>query len=465
MAQMDEVVPGLVAENGNKRKWWLNKNRTCTAIYIFIGSFILMLPAFYNGFPIVYSDTSTYIASGMQLEAPFDRPITYGLFLRLFSLNGTSLWFVIWVQAALLAILIFSAIKQLCMTKLYRRLSLLVILFLTFCSGLAWTVCQLMPDIFSSVAVLCVCLILLFEWSILSKICLYTLFLVSVAMHISHILMFVAILGVVFIFAKYTKRIFNKDIKQKRILILAALAVGSALSMGSATSKSRHVFFMGAMVEHGILKQFLDENCTENHYKFCQYKDSLPELAFQFIWEPQSPFYKMGGWKETKSEFNSIIYSTLTRPKYIGLHIKASLVATFDQLLRFKVGDGNGSFLAGTQLNDRVANYFPSDHQNYVNSKQNQQALSIIPAFNIWFTFIFALSSIFLLLVLLTNRASMQPFQSFFFIIIIAIILNAWTCGTFANAIDRMGAKIVWLIPFVAIILLLQLRLKQSGRK
>lgn len=68
-------------------------------ISIFIGAVILMTDAFYNGFPVVYSDTSTYLASGFEWETPFDRPITYGIFLRIFSLNGTSLWLVIFFQA------------------------------------------------------------------------------------------------------------------------------------------------------------------------------------------------------------------------------------------------------------------------------------------------------------------------------------------------------------------------------
>jgi hypothetical protein len=33
------------------------------------------------------------------------------------------------------------------------------------------------------------------------------------------------------------------------------------------------------------------------------------------------------------------------------------------------------------------------------------------------------------------------------------VILNAWDCGTFANAIDRLGCKVMWLIPLLTIIL------------
>lgn len=66
-----------------------------------VGAILLMIPAFINGYPIVYSDTGTYLASAFLLETPFDRPITYGLFIRLASVNGMSLWGVIFLQSGI----------------------------------------------------------------------------------------------------------------------------------------------------------------------------------------------------------------------------------------------------------------------------------------------------------------------------------------------------------------------------
>ena len=57
-----------------------------TLLFRLLSAFILIIPAFYNGFPLVYSDTGAYISSGMELIFPIDRPITYGLFMRLCSL-------------------------------------------------------------------------------------------------------------------------------------------------------------------------------------------------------------------------------------------------------------------------------------------------------------------------------------------------------------------------------------------
>ena len=67
-------------------------------ILVAIGIFFLLIPSVANGFPILFSDVGTYIASGFNKFVPIDRPIIYGLFLRHTSL-AHSLWFVIISQA------------------------------------------------------------------------------------------------------------------------------------------------------------------------------------------------------------------------------------------------------------------------------------------------------------------------------------------------------------------------------
>ena len=420
---------------------------------IVLGALALMTDAFINGFPIVYSDTSTYLASGFQLETPFDRPITYGLFLRVFSLNGLSTWLVVFAQATIISTLIFLTVKLLTGNKRFLKIGLITSVFLALFTGLSWTVSQLMPDIFTPIALLCIVLIFSGEFKRGKMVLLYVLFLLSVAMHISHILLF----GLILIAAFIVKRFFFSDIFQtarnSQIAILLALTIIAIVTMGSAISKSKHVFFMGAMVEHGILQQFLDDKCNTTEYKLCVYRNSLPEKAYQFVWDEDSPFYKIGGWKESKPEFNEIIFETLTTPKYIGLHIKESLKATFQQLVLFKIGDGNGSFPEGTQLHSRIHKYFPNDLDQYANSRQNQSQLGFLDVFNSLFSAVIILSLI--ILVFLQIRFWNQfngHFKLVLIVLLTGILLNAWDCGTFANAIDRLGCKMIWLIPFMAIL-------------
>lgn len=435
-------------------------------LFVFLGSLCLMTDAFYNGFPIVYSDTSTYIASGFELKTPFDRPITYGLFLRLFSLHGLSLWFVIFFQGLILSYLIFLIVRLVADNKSFLKFGLLIIIFLSLFSGVSWTVSQIMPDIFTSIALLSATLILLGTFKKSTLICLYILFFISVAMHISHVLLFALILIIIFVLRQFIlpKQDYRK--RNLRITTLFILTIVTMLTMGSAISKSKHVFFMGAMVEHGIVKNYLNDYCDTKDYKLCAYKDSLPDRAYKFIWDEQSPFYKIGAWKETKKEFNEIIYGTLSQPKYIGMHINESFKATLQQLTLFSIGDGNGSFLEGTLLYYRVSKYFSNDVSSYASSKQNQSRLDLINFFNSLFQIIIVLS-LFLIIFLLIKFASSLDKQIKFMAIVffIGIILNAWDCGTFANAIDRLGCKMIWLIPFTTTILLLKIMLNRHTKE
>lgn len=422
-------------------------------IFVLAGAFCLMFDAFYNGFPIVYSDTSTYIASGFELETPFDRPITYGLFLRLFSLNGLSLWFVIFFQGLILSYLIFLLVRLVTDEKSFLKFGLLTIILISLFTGVSWTVCQIMPDIFTSIALLCMILILLGTFKRRTFLLLNVLFLISVAMHMSHILLFALMLIAIFTLRNFIlpKQLYPR--RNLRIMTLIFLTIATVVTMGSAISKSKHIFFMGAMVEHGIVKNYLDDFCDTRQFKLCAYKDSLPDRAYKFVWDEKSPFYKIGGWKETKSEFNEIIYGTLTQPKYIVMHIKESFKATLQQLPLFAIGDGNGSFLKGTILYERVSKYFSQDLAYYSTSNQNQSRLYFLSFINSIF-FIIIVLSLFLLIFLLVKfknilNGHLKPIAILFFI---CILLNAWDCGTFANAIDRLGCKTIWLIPFTTII-------------
>lgn len=45
--------------------------------------------------------------------------------------------------------------------------------------------------------------------------------------------------------------------------------------------------------------------------------------------------------------------------------------------------------------------------------------------------------------------------------LMIPAFVNAWICGTFANAIDRLGSKIMWMIPLLAFMSLFQHQMKK----
>ncbi|GIV29156.1 MAG: hypothetical protein KatS3mg028_0222 [Bacteroidia bacterium] len=63
--------------------------------------------------------------------------------------------------------------------------------------------------------------------------------------------------------------------------------------------------------------------------------------------------------------------------------------------------------------------------------------------------------SLFFIIVFYIKYSSFFDYQIkvVFLMLFLGIVINAWVCGTFANAIDRLGCKMMWLIPLSTIIL------------
>ena len=417
-----------------------------------MGALLLMADAFYNAYPILYADVTTYIANGFDLQTPFDRPITYCLFLRLFSLNGLSLWTVIFAQSFILSCLIFRFSEMLFGKRLNKFIVLALIAFLSFFTSLSWTASQPISDVFTPILLLTTIILLIGKPGKKEAWLLYFIFLLSTTMHLSHISYNVVFLTAVLIVRIIRFFRFKEVVRLQTIAILFGLTILALSTMLSAMTKSRHIFFMGAMSEHGILKVFLDDNCETTNYQLCAYKDSLPKRAYEFVWDADGPVNKMGGWKACEKEFNSIIFQTLTTPKYIGLHVQASLAATYEQLLKFKINDGNIPFPQGSLVYERMVTYFPGELAQFEQSKQNSNELSFTKSLNNLYRIVVVLSIVGIIFsfFILKNRQR-RNYLNLTTLIVLGIIINAWGSATFSNAIDRFGAKMIWLLPLLAI--------------
>lgn len=421
------------------------------AIYVICGALLLMTAAFINAFPLVYSDTSTYISSGFELQTPFDRPITYGLFLWFFSFGGFSLWTVILAQSLLLSNLVFLLFERALVKRNIIGISFLsAMLLISLGSSASWTSSQLMSDIFTAIAALSLLILIQREPKVGSKSYgLYFLFFLSVSMHMSHIGIFVLLILVLYLLRTIDLFSAKKHWHAQPLFICLVLSFASMLSMGPAPAKSKHAFLMGALVEHGIAKAYLDEYCGEKNYAFCAYKDELPDKAWIFLWDKESPFYSMGSWKGTKEEFNEIIFSTLTEPKFIGMHIQASFKAWIEQLRLFKMGDGNGVFLEG-RLFERIQKNLPREINDYSLSRQNQADIAFVDTWNKVQMQVVFISLLLIALGFWKRKHLREPLLLSLVFILFTVLINAWACGTLANAIDRLGSKMIFLLPLMA---------------
>lgn len=112
---------------------------------------------------------------------------------------------------------------------------------------------------------------------------------------------------------------------------LAVSAIHWVLGAPFKPGRHSHVFLTGNKTENGILKEYLEENCPTKSHNLCFYKDSLLQACSQFVWDPVSPFYKLGDWEANEQEYKAILRNIFTTPKWVIRFIPQSLSATFKQ--------------------------------------------------------------------------------------------------------------------------------------
>ena len=112
----------------------------------------LLWPALWNGYPIVFADTGTYLSQAIHHYAGWDLPVFYSLFLL--PLHGTlTLWPVVGVQALLTAWVLWPVCRTL-LPGLPAVAFVAGVAALSACTWLPWIVGEVMPDLFTPLLVL-----------------------------------------------------------------------------------------------------------------------------------------------------------------------------------------------------------------------------------------------------------------------------------------------------------------------
>jgi hypothetical protein len=93
-----------------KEMWW-NRSNMRRQISFASAVGLLLWVALYNGYPLVWWDSGTYVRSSFLLEVPLSRPVFYGLFLLLAHWRLT-LWGVVLAQSAVVVYLLRTTIEN-----------------------------------------------------------------------------------------------------------------------------------------------------------------------------------------------------------------------------------------------------------------------------------------------------------------------------------------------------------------
>ncbi|WP_157780932.1 hypothetical protein [Hymenobacter sedentarius] len=432
--------------------------------WLLLASLVLLYAGLYNGFPLVTSDTGTYLNSALNFTVPDDRPITYGLFARAAAL-GFSLWFVVFFQCLILGGLLLRYIREFAPRVAHPAAQLALLTLGVWATGVSWFSSQLMPDIFTPIGLMTLALVLLGRSrSGLERAAWLALALLAGLMHTSNLLTFSLVvfgLGL----GAWRGGWFSRGLLRRRdwqlatAVVLAGWLVLPTLHLafggGFTLSRASPAFLMARLNESGILERFLDRECATGHYALCAYRDKLPNDAVTFMWDGNSPLNLAGGWNATRAEYQHIIGKIARSPRYYPYLASETAQATLRQLTHVGLGDGLTPFRENTNPYWKVGEFRTYELKEYLSSMQNHNLLSFSSLNErVYLAYVLALLAGLLgLSSPAVRRWAGAPTALLLTVLGLGIGANALVTGALANVLDRLQARTAWLLPFVVLVL------------
>ena len=414
----------------------------------------LLWVAVFNGYPIVFSDSGSYLLTGDMLVAlwPFRSP-GYSVFTRFASL-GISGWFVVGLQA----ILVVYVLDQTCAYLLgderrFHGICMLAsVCILAVLTSLPWLVSQLMPDVFAGIVFLSSFLLAFNDQLCLkSRLSLAAILMISSAAHAS-LLPIAAVFVSALIVVRLVRRPHGAPAVRKAVLVslfvpliasgLSTATLNYRMHLGFKVSPSAQLFVMSRLFADGLAADFLRENCPKRPFLACRYLSDLPRSQTEFLFEDSPLLGELTGHPQ---EMDEIVRGTLA--SYKLRFLTSSAKETILQLAAIRTGDEVRSFNAKEWNINALGQVFPGDYRAFLRSKQSRGLL--LPLANAAasiHTVIFwlSLASCFAFACAKSGRR----LNRFFLFAMAFLLINAAVCATFSGVFDRYQSRVAWLPPF-----------------
>jgi hypothetical protein len=409
----------------------------------------LLWPALWNGFPIVFYDTGGYLDAAMTGILANGRSTLYGLFLRLGIPTG--FWLNVAVQAAAIAWLIAMTLRA---HGLGRRpnLALAITLALAALTSLPWYAAQLMPDVWLPAGVLALYLLAFrsgafrgWEKPLLGAVTAF-----AIAGHMATLALMLGLLAVLLLWRWLAPR-WNWP---RPSLGSSALAVGAGVVLiltcnlvvagRFAFTPGGENFLFGRLVETGIAKRYVADHCPDRKLRICAWRNRLPDDGDFWLWDGQSPLWKIGGWEKFAGEARHIVIDSVR--KYPALHLRVALDGAASQFFKLRSGD---DIVRGTwHTHGMLEKYAPASYPVFLAARQQSTGFEFgrINALHVPV----ALAAIFglpIIVLLGRRRGVRRPAAAFALFVLVALAGNAVICGVLSNPHDRYQSRLIWLAP------------------
>ncbi len=421
----------------------------------FLGSLAILAPALCNLFPFLYADSGTYLYVGFTGNPSEIRPVLYGWFLRHISMKD-SLWLPVMVQAGLVSWIVLRIVRAVvpAFPAMWAVAGLAV---LSLGTSLGLTTGMLMPDFLTPVMILLSWLMLRgqlrrWEFPVLTILLWFAL-----GSHHSHpFILFLMLAGwIALLLLPWWRR--QMQMNWGRWIWVLAVCVAGYVSIpalnavqggGWVRSHSGNIFLVNRMNEMGLLKPFLASACAQEDYSLCAYQHQLPR---SFMWDPESPVNKDGGWIGNNERYASVVKDFFSRPVFVKKFAIKSAESILQQLFSFDlciiVTEREGGFpyrILEQNLPEFLASYQQSRQYRGLWSNDVVDFLQrlIVLASVLWILWVSWGAG--------STPPNREQWMPLLILVLLGLLANAAVCAGISTVDPRFQARVIWLLPLLA---------------
>jgi hypothetical protein len=428
-------------------------------------SVLLAAAAFYNGMPLLYPDSIDYLLHGgeaaraLLARRTVDLVSTRSFFyaLAILPLHGDgALWPIIAFQALLTASMLWLTMRTVLEHASASRL-IATTAVLTMISSVSWFVGYVMPDVFTPLLVLGIDL-LCFGWERLraaERILVCALVWLAIVSHGSNLLLAGALAVVVAAVSWLRRRPLREG--WGAVARLAGLGIAAALStvllndalLGEPTLGGRRpAFLLARALADGPARTYLEQHCGELDLAICSHADRLPDNVRDALWSPGSVWgsASQAERQRLRDEEMQVVLAGIRSDPWGQLG--ASLHNAWEQMNTFGL---QGSYALDPYITARIGEALPNGVDRFYESRQARLALH--QEFFGWIHRVAAWLSLAAVVVLRwIPRPDSRRLVDLSVLTASALVANAAITGALSNVEDRYQSRIVWLLPFVALL-------------
>ncbi|MDB5776910.1 MAG: hypothetical protein JWP38_3043 [Herbaspirillum sp.] len=439
---------------------------------LIFSTFLLLIPAILNGFPLIFSDTGTYIEAAVRHNIPGDRTVFYSLFL--YALHWKiNLWPPLLAQS-LISVYLIRLLFKTFSNKFEEQDVAFSTLALTFFSSLPWFVGQIMPDIFSGLLILSIATGVIGQERLQERDRFLVPVLVAffITTHLSNLPIAAGTFVCAVLIRAYGEPAESKSrplFSKFNFSILGAIMLAVAMMLGVNIIKKNGVTFartgnvmlMAKLLDQQIGIDYLEETCPDRPLPICGSLRDLELIASdaklnhlpigtvsdKFLWE--GPLESLGGMSAVTTYASEINRGTIKM--YPFQFIKKCFSGFFSQLMHFELGDYLIKYDETSFVYSVIKQIFKENiFHDYLMSRQYLKILDL-NLFKSVSNIFLGLSAFVVVIYVFFKNNKRSAVVKLAATICIGILLNAFVTGGLSAVHDRYGSRVIWLITLLGL--------------